>query len=62
VKRKSDSRRVERRRDYVELNLLVEEDETGRGLLRSSRRGCLPPFAGVLLLGLVVDLASRHLG
>jgi len=61
MKRKSDSRRDERRRPGVEMNLLTE-DEGVRSALGKGRRGCSLPFTGILLLAGLLHVLTLRLG
>jgi hypothetical protein len=61
MKRKGGSRASERRRDLVEMNLLVEDEERGRRRFGFRRTGCWPPFAGLLLLAAAAQLVALHL-
>ncbi len=61
MKTKSDSRRDERRRDRVEMNLLAEV-EAGRSGPGKTRRGCVLPFTGIVLLAGSLHLLNLHLG
>jgi len=61
VKKKSDSRRAERRRPGVEMNLLTE-DEGVRRASGNGRRGCSLPFTGILLLAGLLHVLTLRLG
>ncbi|OLC01963.1 MAG: hypothetical protein AUI15_04360 [Actinobacteria bacterium 13_2_20CM_2_66_6] len=61
MKKKTDSRRDERRRDRVEMNLLAA-DEGVRSAPGKTRRGCVLPIIGMALLAGSLPLLSLHLG
>jgi hypothetical protein len=57
IKRSSQPRETERRRDLAEVNLLVERAEKAP----SSRKGCVLPFIGIGAVVLAVLAAAAGL-